>query len=323
MLNMVDGISIFFAITLLFPVVIFLSFIFEGIDRKLHARMQKRIGPPVIQPFYDFVKLFGKERIVPETAASPIFTTVPIIAAVCAVLGGVIPLTTVLLKVSLVGDLILLLYLLAMPSLMMMLGGSSSGNPFGAIGFSRLVVMTISYEVPLIMSVALITLKTGFSITCYDILLAQENAGLPLAFVYPSMGFAAATFLLCIPSAVGIVPFDIPEAKTEIVHGPLVEYTGPYLALMKLAKATLAFTLSFLAAMLFFYMPAYFKGSDIYEPWLNLGISLLIAFVIMFCTITFPRTIFARLKIGQAFRFYWSLPTMFVVFSIVFQIIGM
>ncbi|MBE0512770.1 NADH-quinone oxidoreductase subunit H, partial [Candidatus Bathyarchaeota archaeon] len=136
-MNMTESTLTLIAIALSFPVIVFLSLLFEGIDRKLHARMQNRIGPPVIQPFYDFVKLFGKERIVPESAASLIFTTVPVIAAICAVLGGMIPLITALFRVSLVGDLILILYLLTMPSLMIILGGSSSGNPFGAIGFSR------------------------------------------------------------------------------------------------------------------------------------------------------------------------------------------
>jgi NADH-quinone oxidoreductase subunit H len=317
-----DMILTLVATTLSFPTVVFLSLLFEGVDRKLHARMQNRIGPPVIQPFYDFVKLFGKERIVPQSAATPIFTAVPVIAAVCAILAAATPLITTLLGVSLVGDLILILYLLAMPSLMLALGGSSSGNPFGAIGFSRSVTMLMSYEVPLIVSVALITLKTGFSITCHDILLAQENMGTPLAFAYPSMVFATATFLLCIPSAVGVVPFDIAEAKTEVVHGPLIEYTGPYLALIKLAKATLSFTLTFLAAILFFYVPAYFKGFDMYKPWPNLGLSLLVAFFIMLCTVTLPRTVFARLKIGQAFKFYWSVPMILCVFSIMLVIIG-
>jgi formate hydrogenlyase subunit 4 len=92
---------------------------------------------------------------------------------------------------------------------------------------------------------------------------------------------------------------------------------------MKLAKATLAFTLTLLAAILFFYVPAYFKGFGVHEPWVNLGASLSVAFVIMLCTITLPRTIFARLKIGQAFKFYWTIPMMLVLLSIVFLTLGM
>lgn len=306
-----------------FPSVVFFSLLFEGVDRKLHARMQNRIGPPIIQPFYDFVKLFSKERIVPTTAASRIFTTVPIIAIVCSILGAAIPLINIAAGVAIVGDLILVLYLLAMTSVMMMIGGSSSGNPYGAIGFSRAMTMIIAYEVPLLISVILTALKSGFALTCYDIVLAQVKMGSCFAFAYPSMTLAAATFLSCIPAAAEAVPFDIPGAKTEVVHGSLIEYTGPYLALFKLAKAASTFALTFLAAALFFYAPAAFEGSVLSETWVAMGLCLMIALVVMICTVTFPRTIFARLKIGQALRFYWSVPLVLVVLSVSLFLAGM
>lgn len=306
-----------------FPAVFFFSLLFEGIDRKLHARMQKRIGPPVIQPFYDFVKLFNKERIVPMTAASGIFTTVTIIAAACSILGAAIPLINVAFQASLIGDMILILYLLAMPSLMMMVGGSSSGNPYGAMGFSRMMTMVIAYEVPLLTSVLLISLKSGFSLACYSIILAQIEMRSCFAFAYPSMAFAAATFLSCIPAGAGVVPFDIPEAKTEVIHGPLIEYGGPYLALLKLAKSASTFALTFLASTLFFFVPALLDRHVLSETWITLGLCLMVALFVMFCTVTVPRTIFARLKIGQAFKFYWSIPLILVVLSVALFLMGM
>ncbi|MEM2849985.1 MAG: NADH-quinone oxidoreductase subunit H, partial [Candidatus Bathyarchaeia archaeon] len=63
------------------PLVFLFSLLFEGIDRKIHARMQWRIGPPITQPFYDFIKLFCKERITPSTAARGIFSSSPLIVA--------------------------------------------------------------------------------------------------------------------------------------------------------------------------------------------------------------------------------------------------
>jgi len=221
---------------LAFPVVFFLSLLFEGIDRKVHARMQKRIGPPIIQPFYDFIKLFNKERIVPVTASSGIFTAIPIIAAATSILGAAIPLASLIYKTDVGGDLILVLYLLAMSSVMVMVGGSSSGNPYGAIGFSRKMTMLIAYEVPMLISIMSVSLNCNSLAYC-DVVSAQIMAKLLLAFTRPSMAVAAATFLLCIPAAADAVPLDISEAKTEIIHGSLVEYGGPYLALIKLAKA--------------------------------------------------------------------------------------
>jgi len=306
-----------------FPVVFVLSLLFEGVDRKIHARMQRRIGPPIIQPFYDFVKLFNKERIVPVTASSIIFTTVPMIAAAASILGAAILVANIITGTSIVGDLLLVLYLLAMFSVMVMIGGSSSGNPYGAIGFSRKMTMIIAYEVPMLISIMALAFNPCFSLTYYDIVSTQIKMKTLLAFTYPSMAAAAATFLLCIPAAAEAVPFDIPEAKTEIVHGPVIEYGGPYLALVKLAKAASNFALTFLVASLFFYTPALFEG------YVSLGLGgalflcLVTALIFMILTITVPRTIFARLKIGQAFKFYWLFPLTLSMLSVVLSVVGL
>jgi NADH-quinone oxidoreductase subunit H len=304
------------------PVIVLISLLFEGIDRKLHARLQRRIGPPITQPFYDFFKLFGKERIIPENATASIFTIAPILAVICAILGVLIPFISILFRINFVGDIILVIYLLSMPSLMIMIGGAASGNPFATIGFSRAITMLISYEVPFVLSIGLIALKTGFSVTSYSIISAQEIAGMPLAFSYLSMAFAAAAFLFCIPIAVGVVPFDLSEAKTEIASGSLIEYNGPYLALMKVSKSILAFAMAFLAATLFFNLPT-IGSSHLLGPLSDLVANLPIALFIMILTITLPRTLFARAKPKQVLKFYWSIPIMLVIIATIFNIMGL
>ncbi|MEM2456833.1 MAG: NADH-quinone oxidoreductase subunit H, partial [Candidatus Bathyarchaeia archaeon] len=77
------------------PAVLLMSLLFEGLDRKLHARMQKRIGPPLTQPFYDLIKLFSKERIVPATASARVFEAMPMIAAAASLLGASILLSNI------------------------------------------------------------------------------------------------------------------------------------------------------------------------------------------------------------------------------------
>lgn len=305
----------------LFPIIILLSLLFEGVDRKLHARLQNRIGPPIIQPFYDFFKLFGKERIVPENASASIFTIAPIFAVICAVLGALIPVIATLFRLDLVGDLILVIYLLAMPSLMMMIGGSASGNPFATIGFSRAITMLMSYEVPFILSIGLIFFKTELSVTTLSIIVAQETVGMPLVFSYVSMALAAATFLMCIPIAAGTLPFDLSEAKTEISHGSLVEYSGPYLALMKMSKSILAFALCFLAATLFFNLPA-ISSDPILGPLSDFALNLMVTSILMFVTVTLPRTMFARAKPKQTLKFYWTVPLITVIIATIFNIVG-
>jgi len=288
---------------LVFPLVFTVSLLFDGIDRKLHARMQRRMGPPIIQPLYDFVKLFSKERIVPTTASSVIFTVLPPIAAAASILGASMLLASLLLGVSIGGDLIVVLYLLAMSSVLVMVGGSSSGNPYGAVGFSRKMSMLIAYEVPLLLSILSVSLKVN-SLSYYDVISAQIMAKSMLALAFPSIAIAATAFLICVPAAAEAVPFDVSEAKTEIVYGPLVEYGGPFLALFKLAKSVSNLTLTLLAATLFFYPLTVFGGDSSFGL-IALIACLVFALIFWFLTITVPRTIFARLKVGQAFKFYW------------------
>ncbi|MEM2128428.1 MAG: complex I subunit 1 family protein [Halobacteria archaeon] len=306
----------------IFPLVISLSLLFEGIDRKLHARMQKRVGPPVIQPFYDFVKLLNKEGIVPLTAASRIFLAVAILAAASSILGAAIPLVNLITGRSIGGDLILILYLLTMSSIMVMIGGSSSGNPYGAIGFSRKMTMLIGYEVPLFISIISLSFKSSFSFTYNDIIQAQARLGICSAFSSPSGAIAMLAFMLCLPAAAGVVPFDVSEAKTEVVYGPLIEYGGPYLALLKLAKNAASFALTFLSSTLFLYLPPLFGASILWGMWATLGLCLGEALVVMFCTVTLPRTIFARLKVGQAFKFFWLVPLPLSALSLALSITG-
>jgi len=309
------------ALLLVFPLVFVVSLLFDGIDRKLHARMQRRIGPPITQPLYDFVKLFSKERIVPTTASSAIFTVSPPIAAAASILGASILLATLLFGVSIGGDLVVVLYLLAMSSVLVMVGGSSSGNPYGAVGFSRKMSMLIAYEVPLLLSILSVSLKVN-SLSHYDVVSAQIMAKSMLALAFPSIAVAAATFLICIPAAADAVPFDVSEAKTEIVYGPLVEYGGPFLALFKLAKSTSNLALTLLVATVFFYLPAFFgKGAS-----LGLGaliICLILALFFWFLTITVPRTIFARLKVGQVFKFYWLVALPLSVVAVLLSVLGL
>lgn len=304
-----------------FPAALLISLLFDGVDRKLHARMQKRIGPPIIQPFYDLIKLFSKERIVPATASVKMFEAMPIIAAAASLLGASILLSNILAGSSIVGDLILIMYMLAMSSVALMVGGSASSNPYSAIGFSRKMSMMIAYEVPMLIAIISIAFGPSPSLAVASIIKFQDDIRLPLAASRLSMALAAAAFLLCMPAAASAVPFDMPEAKTEIIYGLLIEYGGPYLALAKIAKAALNFTLTLLATVVFLYAPSLLGGSS-----LNLGISLslclAISLLVMFATVTVPRTVLARLKVSQAFKFYWMLPLILSILSVILSVVG-
>ncbi|MDD4308574.1 MAG: NADH-quinone oxidoreductase subunit H, partial [Thermoplasmata archaeon] len=122
----------------IFPGFLFLTsyaFFCQYLDRKLYARFQKRVGPPFIQPLADFVKLLSKEDIVPKAADKTMFTVVPIVG-LAAVLTAFIFIPVLALHSVIPpfeGDLIVVLYLLTIPSLAIFLAGWTSGNPFGQV----------------------------------------------------------------------------------------------------------------------------------------------------------------------------------------------
>jgi len=170
--------------------------------------------------------------------------------------------------------------------------------------------MIIGYEVPMFISVLLVALHSGFTLSYYDMIISQLNSG--TVFSATSLGafLGSIVFILCIPGAAGVIPFDNPEAKTEIVYGYLIEYGGPYLGLLKLAKDVANFTVCLLFFTLFTYLPAVVPLLSGYGLMANVFITLTGTLVVYIITITLPRTIYARVKLRQALGFYkwvWTL----------------
>ena len=150
---------------ILFPGFIFtiiMGLLISGIDRKIVSRMQRRRGPKIIQPFYDIVKLIGKDTIVPRNASSRLFIIAPIIALVSICIVPILfPIYNHVTLFEGIADIVVIIYLLIIPSVAMIVGGIASGSPFASIGISREVVSMIAYELPLITSVLAVCKKAG------------------------------------------------------------------------------------------------------------------------------------------------------------------
>ena len=171
---------------LIFPGFLFCFFaglLLCGIDRKLVAKMQKRVGPPVLQPFYDFFKLCGKECIVPAAASRTMFLMAPLVGlAALVVIQLFIPVFT-FTAFSQVADIIVILYLLLIPAMSAMLGGAASGSPYAGVGLSREMVTIISCELPLVLVLLSVAktvgdaMGTGLCFSLTDIALYQAANG--------------------------------------------------------------------------------------------------------------------------------------------------
>lgn len=220
---------------LVFPGFLFLfsfSLFVEYLDRKVYARMQRRVGPPLLQPFADLVKLAAKEDIVPEKADNFMFTAAPLVG-LAAIFAAFLYLPVVAPQGlhSFEGDLVVVLYLLTIPTLALFLGGWYSGNVFGQKGGMRVASLLFSYEIPFFLALLSPALVEGSWQMATIVTLTTTH---PLALIVTLLGFFIA--VISLQGKLERLPFDIPEAETEIVAGPLVEYSGRRLALLRLAR---------------------------------------------------------------------------------------
>ena len=302
---------------ILFPGFIFtiiMGLLISGIDRKIVSRMQRRRGPKIIQPFYDIVKLIGKDTIVPRNASSRLFIIAPIIALVSICIVPILfPIYNHVTLFEGIADIVVIIYLLIIPSVAMIVGGIASGSPFASIGISREVVSMIAYELPLITSVLAVCKKAGMILgkgTTYslsEIASVQEVNG---SFIFSiSLLPAALAFLMILPAKIGSSPFDVAEAETELCEGPLVEYSGLQLGLFKLTHKIKAYVIT---AVLFL------GGIGISNTnffLLNTLIRIVLSIVISILFLSVVRGVMGRYKSNQMFKFYWIVPTILALLS--------
>lgn len=299
----------------MFYVLIFPGFLFcfmfglflSGVDRKMVARMQRRIGPSIIQPFYDFFKLMGKDHIIPRKASIRAFLLAPIFGLVSVVVISLfIPIFGFTFQKN-TADIIVILYLITIPALSLVVGGSASGSPYASIGISREMVTMLSYELPLVMIFLAIGKKAGAAIngnvtfSLGDISAYQSANGLIISkwALIP----AAIAFLLIIPAEVGTVPFDVAEAETEICEGPLVEYSGLFLGIYKLTQAVKMFIMGSMFIALFF------GGAGFSNLFLNIILLIISVTITIVVSVSFVRSIVGRIKVEQTLKFFWTIPT--------------
>lgn len=290
-----------------------LAMLYDGVDRVVHARMQRRLGPPYLQPFYDLMKLFVKENIVPRRAIAWVFNSAPVLAVTAVLLVFLyIPMGSMPPILGTSGDVILIVYLFALSAVAMVAGGFASGSPYANIGAQREMVLMMSYEVPLsivVTTMAYFAYKNGMPGEPFSL---STFVAMPIWGVADWIGilglFALFLALMAVvPAEVGKVPMDIAEAKTEILEGLISEYSGRNLAMFKLTFALRNSAMCAVVVSLFF-------------PWnigavLGLtGAGLLLADFVFFWLkvlllqvfgVTVIRTAFGRLKIWQASQFYW------------------
>ena len=210
-INIISGI----AYLILAPVI---GGLLAGVDRKISARMQRRVGPPIMQPFYDFFKLWDKQPVAVNKAQSFYVTGFLLFV----VISGLFFFTH--------GDILLVVFTLTMASVCFIVAAYSSNSPYSQIGAERELVQTMSYE-PMLLLMAL-----GFYLNCGTFSIGEILKSSQMNFIYMPGIFVGLSYILLIKFRKS--PFDLSvshEAHQELIQGALTEISGRSLALIELA----------------------------------------------------------------------------------------
>ncbi|MQF69655.1 NADH-quinone oxidoreductase subunit NuoH [SAR202 cluster bacterium AD-804-J14_MRT_500m] len=274
---------------------------FVWAERRLLARFQARRGPNrwgpfgLLQPIADLLKLLTKEDLMPTAADKIVFTIVPIVMLMSLLLSlAVIPFgrNTYLVNLN-----IGILYFVAVGSIStiaIFMAGWSSGNRYAMFGAMRGVAMLISYEIPLVLSLAGVVLIAG----SMSVVSVVEVQTLPLIVVQPLGAFL---FFMGISAELNRTPFDIMEAESEIIAGYHTEYSGIKFALIQAAEMAGVLAASAMLATLFLGgWSGPFLSGELGSVWFLLKLAF---FVFLFIWI---RGTFPRLRIDQIMAFAWK-----------------
>ncbi len=189
-----------------------------GIDRRLTAWLQGRFGPPILQPFYDVIKLLGKERQVVNYWQIFCVHMYLVASILCVALF------------AMQADLLMIFFVMTIGAVFMVVGALAVPSPYSQLGAQRELIQMLTYEPLLVIVFVGIFFVTGsFKI---DAILAYER---PIFLLLPLL-YLVLTFALTIKLRKS--PFDISashHAHQELVRGVLTEYSGPYLAILEIA----------------------------------------------------------------------------------------
>ena len=251
--------------------------LFSGISRMIRARIQSRRGPGILQDYRDIAKLMKRQNILPENAGwvSKWMPYVLISSTLVVAMG--LPLFTKVAPFGAGGDLITAVYLLALFRFFFSIAGLDSNSTFSGLGASREVTLGVLVEPILMLAllvIALIVGSTNFGVMSVALAGAWQY---PIATLMALIACAFAVFI-----EMGKIPFDLAEAEQELQEGPLTEYSGPALALIKvgLSLKSMVVAAIFVSVLLPFGSAESLSVSAVIFGVVFFFIKLLIAYVI-------------------------------------------
>lgn len=274
------------------------------LERKVSAWIQNRLGPMmtgphgVMQPVADTVKLLLKENIIPTNAdflvwwLAPFFVVVPTVMAFLCM-----PFSDKLIVYDINVGILFVCSVTSICVLGVFMAGWGSNNKYSLLGGMRAAAQIISYEVPLLLSVLVVIMEAG-TLSMQGIVQAQ---GTGWFILHPNLALAFVIYVISATAEVNRVPFDIPEAESELVAGFHTEYSGMKFAMFFVAEYTNFFLVSAVAATLFL---GGWQGPFAAGPVWFLLKSYGIVFFLMWIRWTLP-----RIRMDQMMAFAWKILT--------------
>jgi formate hydrogenlyase subunit 4 len=222
-----------------------------GVIKKVKAKLQNRDGASILQPYRDIWKLMHKDEVI-SSDASWIFRFAPFaIFAVTVIVGASIPLFASFLKNTLTGDVLVIVYALAIGTFFLALAGMDAGSAFGGFGSSREMTVSALAEGGLILSLFAASLMAGTT----NVFAIAGSGALFGAHAFLPAVLAFGGFFIVLLAETGRFPFDNPATHLELtmIHEAMIlEHSGKKLALMEWAAANKLFIFAALGANLFF-----------------------------------------------------------------------
>jgi formate hydrogenlyase subunit 4 len=277
-----------------------LSPLLEGSARKVRAIVHSRIGPPIIQPYYDLAKLLGKEDL--RSSLNPLIRIAPVACLVSVGIAALlVPMGTFQAStrtfeppLGTYGDTILFIYCFALTAVGTILTGAASENPFAFVGASREMMMHLTVEPVLAITLITAAINAG-SFRMGDMVFWYHAHG-----PAPSMILASLFLFLALQAQVGKLPFDIPEAEQELMGGAFIEQSGPTYALLRWSM--MAKQIVFCSVFCQVFIPWPIMGHIAWDVLIHLVKVFVLVLILALIDVVNP-----RLRIDQSVRYYLCL----------------
>jgi len=288
------------ALTVLIVIIsLILPTILDGVERKIKAIIQSRIGPPILQSWYDVLKLLGKELFLPFNSIHSLiliilYLTIQAFLLIYTMLSTIIGITPY--------DLIIIIALFIITQTIFIAIPFTISNPFSIIGASREIVLILVNELFYIILLGLYIVSTGST----SVISSTSSLNIAVLVVITSLFINSYV-------ASGRLPFDIAEAEPEIASGIMIELSGPVLGLMIYTNHLKRFFVK--------YLPSAILLGFIFKNGLIAALSSIIVTILIWIIYSIVSASVGRSRVDLApitlLKIYIGLTMLFIIVSVI------